>query len=463
MNLKIKDIVLATKAKLICGNDETECENFSTDTRKINKNDVYIGIKGENFDGNLFWKNAFENGASTVIINKIDISKQELEHFKDKNILQVDDTKQALKQIATAKRNLYKELIVVGVTGSVGKTSTKDLIANVLSQKYLTLKTEGNNNNAIGLPLTILKLRNHEVAVIEMGMNHLKEISELSKIAKPTISIITNVGTSHIGNLKSRENILKAKLEILDGMENKQIIINNDNDLLHKWNLENKDIKKYTFGINNTSDCMAKNIIMGEDGSSFECNIENKKINEIVPVGGKVFVLNALCASLVGKKLGLTNEEIKKGISEFELTKKRMEIIRLKNNITIINDSYNASFESMKAAIEYLASLSNTNKVAVLGDMFELGEFSEEYHRKVGIEVTKNKIDRLYVIGENSKFIAEEAIKKGMPKENIKIFNEKDELEENLKKELKSNNNTILFKASNGMKLFDIVEKLKSF
>ena len=168
MNLKIKDIIKCTKGVLLTGSEEYECENFSRDTRVIKKGDTFIAIKGKTFDGNVFWKEALENGADTVIINKIEITEQDIEKYKNKNIIQVDDTIKALQQIATAKRNLYKDLIVVGVTGSVGKTSTKDIIANVLSQRYKTLKTQGNFNNDIGLHLNRLNLKDYEVAVKEM-------------------------------------------------------------------------------------------------------------------------------------------------------------------------------------------------------------------------------------------------------------------------------------------------------
>lgn len=458
MNLKVKNIIQCTNGILLTGNEEAECENFSKDTRKIEKGDTFIAIKGDNFDGNLFWQQALQNGADTAIIGK-SVSKEEIEKYKDKNIIQVEDTKKALIQIATAKRGEYKNLIVVGVTGSVGKTSTKDIIANVLGQKYKTLKTEGNMNNAIGLPFTILNLRDHEAAVIEMGMNHLEEISELTKIAKPTLSVITNIGTSHIGNLGSRENILKAKLEILEGMETPKIVINNDNDLLNKWAKETENIEIHTFGMENESESSASNISKNENSTDFTALINDEKININVPVGGDVFILNSLCAALVGKLLNLSNEEIQNGISTFELTKKRMEIIKLQNNITLINDSYNASFDSMKASIRYLAETKANRKIAVLGDMFELGNFSEELHRKVGEEVSKNKIDKLFAIGEISKFIAQEALKDGMLQENIYHFQDKEQLLEALKNTMEEGD-AILFKASNGMKLFEIVDKL---
>ncbi|MFR2197129.1 MAG: UDP-N-acetylmuramoyl-tripeptide--D-alanyl-D-alanine ligase [Clostridia bacterium] len=227
MNLKIKDILKCTNGKLIIGDTEKECKNYSKDTRTIKKGDTYIGIKGEKFDGSSFWKDALNNGAETVIINNIKLNEIEEYEKQNKNIIQVEDTIKAIGEMASYKMKIQKEkynLKVVGVTGSVGKTSTKDIIANVLSKKYKVLKTEGNNNNHIGLPLTILRLQDEEIAVIEMGMNHLREISYLTKIAKPDIAVITNIGTSHIGNFGSRENILKAKLEILEGMDKENCI-----------------------------------------------------------------------------------------------------------------------------------------------------------------------------------------------------------------------------------------------
>lgn len=461
--MKIKEIINVTNGKLIIGNEETEIKEFCKDTRIIKPGDTYIGIKGENFDGNTLWKQAFENGAETVILEGIDFENEKLEQYKDKNIIKVDDTIQAISDIATYKRELYgKNFPVVGVTGSVGKTSTKDIIASVVSQEYKTLKTQGNNNNNIGLPFTMFKLKDEEAAVIEMGMNHFGEISYLTKIAKPTISVITNIGTSHIGNLGSRENILKAKLEILDGMDKKVLVINNDNDLLHKYyteNKENENIEIHTYGIENESEVMAEDIILNENDSEFVCNLKGEKFKVKVPVGGIHFVYNALCAATVGKNLGLNIKQIKQGIETFELTKKRMDITELENGVTIINDSYNASFESMQASLKYLHGLKNNRKIAVLGDMFELGEYSKELHEKVGIEVVKNNIDILICSGKNAKYIAEAAKENGMNEKQIYYFEEKEQIQEFIKQNWK-NGDAILFKASNGMKFFEIVENI---
>lgn len=455
--MKVKDILNITNGQLIIGNKELECENFSKDTRTIQKGDIYIGIKGEKFDGSEFWKQALDNGADAVIIENMEISEQEKEKYSNKTIIKVQDTLKALYEIAKYKRSLYN-IPVIAVTGSVGKTSTKDLIASVVSTKYKTLKTEGNNNNNIGLPLTILKLKDHEALVIEMGMNHFGEISLLTNIARPTLAVITNIGTSHIGNLGSRENILKAKLEILEGMKIPKIIINNDNDLLHKWYEENKEnIEIHTFGIENKSDLNAHNIELREDGSRFEVISETGKIEIEVPIGGNHFVYNALCATEVGHILGISNEKIKQGIAQFELTKKRMDIKKLENGAILINDSYNASYESMKASLEFLENYTGTRKIAVLGDMFELGEYSVELHRKVGEEVVRRNIDILICSGENSKYIIEEAEKN--PKIQTYYFNNNEQIVEKLSQELKKGD-VILVKASNAMKFFEICQKV---
>ena len=459
-NMKVKDIVKITNGKLVCGNEETECINFSKDTRIIKKDDTYIGIKGENFDGNKYWKEALEKGAKCVIIQDIEFTEDEIKKYKNKSIIKVQDTLQALYKIASYKRDLYN-IPVIAITGSVGKTSTKDIISNVVAQKYKVLKTLGNNNNNIGLPFTILRLKDEEAMVLEMGMNHLGEISLLSKIAKPDICVITNIGTSHIGNLGSRENILKAKLEILDGAKNPTIIINNDNDLLHNWYENAKNTYKIqTYGIKNKSDINPEKMKVEINGSTFECNIDGELAKIKVPIAGEHFILNAMSAILVGKTLNLSVEQIKNGIETFELTKKRMDIVELSNGAKIINDAYNASFESMQASLKYLSSFKNNRKIAILGDMFELGEFSEKLHKKVGAEVYQNKIDILICSGKGAKDIVDEAEKLGMNKNNIYYFENKDEIMDFLKNNIK-NNDVILFKASNGMRFFELADKIK--
>lgn len=459
MDIKVKDILNICNAKLIFGNPEEICENFSKDTREINVGDVYIGIKGENFDGSNLFEKALENGAKVCIIEHTQIKDEIKEKYKDRTIIEVENSIEALQKIAKLKRNMYN-IPVVAVTGSVGKTSTKDILASVISKKYKVLKTEGNLNNHIGLPLTILKLKDHEALVVEMGMSALGEISTLTNIAKPTISVITNVGTSHIGNLGSRENILKAKLEILEGMEeNGTLVINNDNDMLNAWNKTNNTYKVTTFGIDNPSNVNAKEVKLEEYSSKFVAEVNNEKLNVEVLVGGKHFVYNSLCAIAVGKLLNIDNIEILNGIKEFKLTKNRMDVKKNSNNVIIINDCYNANYDSMKAAIEYLSKINAKRKIAVLGNMLELGEYSTNLHEKVGEEIAKNKIDILITVGNEAKNIVKKAIELGINKDSTYNFNTNEEAISLIKSILKPED-AVLIKASNGMHFNKIVEEV---
>lgn len=454
-SIQVKDILHITKGTLITGNEQQVCENFSKDSREIKAGDIYLGIKGETKNGSIYFENAFQNGATGAILQDIEISEEQKRKYQDKCIILVEDTVKAMQAIATYKRSLYN-IPVIAITGSVGKTSTKDMVASVVKQNYTTIKTEGNYNNHIGMPLTIFRLKEEKALVVEMGMNHLGELSVLTQIAKPNIAIITNVGTAHIGNLGSRENILKAKLEVLEGLKpGGTVIINNDNDLLHKWYLENKgNYHIITYGIENESNYMAENIIAKEDGSHYILKGTNEKVE--VPVGGNHFVQNSLCAIAVGKLLQIPFEKIKEGIATFELTKKRMDV-REKNHITIIHDYYNANYDSMKAGLEYLGNIKEKRKIAVLGDMLELGDYSEELHQKVGEEVIKNKIDILITVGKEARAIAEIA------KKEIKTVITCNTNEEAIKQinQMKEENDYILLKASNGMHFSEIGEGIE--
>ena len=452
-NITVQDILEVTKGTLIYGNRNEICENFSKNTKEVKENDVYVGFKGEKYDGGKFYQEALMKGAKGCIINKIE--NLEIKHFNDKFIIQVEDTVQAIGEIAKLKRSKYN-IPVIAITGSVGKTSTKDIIYSVVSQKYKTLKTQGNMNNHIGMPMTILGLQDHEALVVEMGMNHFGELSKLTDIAKPTIAVITNVGTAHIGNLGSRENILKAKLEILEGLSNDgYAVINNDNDLLHKWQKEKNKFKVVTYGINNNSMNMAKNIIYNDNSSRYKLYPEEEVIE--VPVGGEAFVYNSLAAVSVGKLLNIPISQIAKGIKNFELSKMRLDIQKTEQGYTIINDCYNANYDSMKSAIEYLKTAEGRRKIAVLGDMLELGEFSKELHEKVGKVVSDNNVDILITVGNESKNIANIAKENGI--EHIYIFDNNKDAIDKLKKIL-AVDDTVLIKASNSMNFKEIVDSL---
>jgi len=459
-DILVKDIIRECNGKLICGNEEEICDKFSRDSRTVSEGEIYLGIKGEKYHGSTFYKEALENGAKGCILQDIEISKEEIDTYENKFIIIVDNVVNALCQIAKYKRSLYN-IPVIGVTGSVGKTSTKDIIAGVMSTKYNVLKTQANHNNEIGLPLTILQLKDHDAMVLEMGMSSFGEISLLTDIAKPTTAVITVIGSSHIGELGSRENILKAKLEILEGLNEKgSLIINNDNDLLNLWNTNNKDNHKHiTYGIENKSELVAKDIKVNENGSSFVIEFQDKEYIVKVPVAGKHFIYNSLAAIAVGLENNIEIEKIIEGISNFSLTKSRMEVLKNKDNVTIINDCYNASYESVKAALEYLGSLQVNKKIAVLGDVLELGEFSPQMHEKMGEEVVNNNIDILVTVGKEAQTIAN-TVKNKTEKKEVYSF-EKNEDAINLLKEKMKGNDVILVKASHGMHFEEIVEAIK--
>ncbi len=456
----VEDLINVCKGVLVKGNKDVILQNFSKDTRILQKEDIYIGIKGDNFDGNLLYEEALKKGAKGCILNEnIQLEEDVLKNYPNIFIVLVKDTIKALQELASFKRDLYN-IPVIGVTGSVGKTSTKDIIASVLSKKYRVLKTEGNYNNHLGVPLTILRLQKEEALVIEMGMNNLGEIATLAKIAKPTVGVITNVGTAHIGNLKTRENILKAKLEILEGMDNEGLlVINNDNDLLHEWYLENaKQYKIITFGILNKSDYFGVNIKEDKNGSEYQIAIKENVYQNKVSVPGKHFVLNSLCAYAIGNIFQIDKCDIADGCHNFELTKRRMEVNVIKE-ITLINDCYNANYDSMKMALNYLGNLKG-RKVAVLGSMLELGTFSEELHQKVGQEVINNKIDVLITVGKEAKVIAKECQRHNL--NNIYAFLDINDALEKIKMIIKREDN-VLLKASNGMNFGKLYDDLTKF
>ena len=456
--INVKKVLEITNGKLVYGEDSITCVTFSRDSRIVEPGDVYLGIKGENFNGSAFYLDALEKGASVCILQDVKPDLDKVKKFNKVAIIVVDDVVKALQQIATYKRSLYS-IPVVAITGSVGKTSTKDITASVLGRKYKVLKTQGNLNNQIGLPLTILKLEDHEALVVEMGMGNLGEISNLTKIAKPNVAVITNIGTSHIGNLGSRQNILKAKLEILEGLQKDGVcIINNDNDLLNEWNRKNTNYRVITYGIDEKSDYNAINIKLDENSSEYDVEIDKKKYHIDIAVGGRHFIYNSLCAICIGKIFSIPIEEIKEGIEKFELTKSRMEVHK-KDDITIVNDCYNASYDSMKAAIEYLGAQKNCRKIAVLGDMLELGVYSKELHEKVAPCIIENKIDELITVGEQAENIAKVAINLGMEKKNVNAYMSNSDAINKIKSIMKDND-VILIKASNGMNFKQIVEAI---
>lgn len=437
----IREILEATKGKLLKGNELDIINTITQDTRNVHDGDMYVALLGTR-DGHDFINQA-EGKAKAVLVSK------EVETSID-NVIMVEDTLKALGDIANYIRE-NNDVKVVGVTGSVGKTSTKDMIYSVVSMKYKTLKTLGNFNNHLGLPLTIFRYKDEDVMILEMGMNHLGEISYLTNIAKPDIAVITNVGTAHIGELGSRENILKAKMEIIEGLKDTgTLIINGDNDMLATVNNVDYDVKKV--GIECDSSLKIKDLVLNETYSTFALTLD-KEYDVYVPVAGSHFVLNALIAIQTGLCLGIDIDACIEGVKSFTLTKNRNDIIRLRNDIQLIDGTYNANVDSMKASIDVLGGY-NTRKIAVLADMLELGEYEEELHREVGNHINKKNIDMLVTVGNASSYINDEF--KGVSYH----FGTNDEVKEFLIKEVKDQD-VLLLKGSNSMKLKEVVEYLK--
>lgn len=448
MELTLKEVVEAIKGKVLIQKKEA-FNNICIDTRGVLENNIYLAIKGETFNGNKFVNEAFKKGASIAIVDEVlfDIEKSE------GTVILVENTLNALLELANYYRKKL-DIKVVGITGSCGKTSTKDLIAGFLSAKYKVFKTKGNFNNQIGLPLMILELDStYDIAVLEMGMSNLNEIDLLAKTALPNLAVITNIGLSHIENLKTQENIFKAKMEIVNYFnKNNTLILNNEDKFLRDVNEKCFEILKT--GYNCEYDVFASNIILEEDKTIFTANYKGKSSDFIIPMAGKHNVLNSLLAIGISLKLGLSFEEMKKGIENIEATSMRLQVIK-KDKITIINDCYNASPDSMKSAIDVLATYKEGRKVAILGNMNELGHKSFDSHKEVGSYV-KGKIDKLIVIGDYL-----DAYEEGYTKDDIIRFKTKEEFIQNIKNTINIKD-VILVKASRGVKFENIVLALQS-
>ena len=452
-NIYVNDIVRLCGGRVLYGDEKLLLSTFCTDTRKINKGDVYVGIVGDVFDGNDFYKDAVLNGASCLIL-----SKEPKEVLSDVTVVIVEDTLKCLQTLASYKRSLF-DIPVIAITGSVGKTSTKDIIASVVSKKFKPHKTIGNYNNHLGVPLTILSMPDDtEALVVEMGMNHFGEISLLSNIAKPTVSVITNIGTAHIGNLGSREGIRKAKLEILDGMIGDDLVINGDDDMLSLV-LDELRSKYKVSSVSIDGESTYKAYNLEEEVFSSKFDIEGNVSSVVVNVGGKAYIYNSLVAYAVGKCLGINDDAIKEGIKEFKLSSSRLEKKVTKKGIILIDDTYNANYDSMKSSIELLGRVKDKRRVAILGDMLELGDYTDKMHIDLGDVVVSNNIDVLLTIGKCSKLIRKRAIELGMSENNIYSFDKEDDSYLFLDS-LLDEKDIVLLKGSHGIHLIGIVEYL---
>lgn len=453
--ITVAEIVAAVGGELLGSFDRNATiTEVDTDSRKMHQGSLFVPLCGENFDGHTYLHQALCDGALGCLTQR-----PVEERRSDRFYIKVADTTAALGDLARFYRSKF-DVKVIGITGSVGKTTTKDMIAAVLSQKYKVLKTQGNFNNNIGVPKTLFGLdSSHEIAVVEMGMNHKGEIDYLTHIAQPDVAVITNVGDAHIENLGSRENTLRAKAEIFNGLKpGGMAVLNGDDLLLAK--LDQVLIHPITW-YGETEHCAfrCRNICeTGHDCMVMEAATPLGELKTTIHCLGRHLLYPALSAAAVGAAFALSLEQIRQGIESFVPTKMRMDIVRCKDGITILNDTYNANPQSMRAAVDVLANYSGTYRIAVLGDMLELGELGPVLHESVGQFVGSSGIDCLITVGELGEYIAQGAQNAGMGE--IYARPNREEAKVVLEQVLQPGA-VILCKASRGMKFEELVEFIK--
>lgn len=436
------------------GNESAKSEEISMvtiDSRTVERNSLFVAIKGERVDGNTFVAGAYADGALCCM------SEEEPED-KTRPYIVVDSCYQALKDMAELYRTLCPAK-VVGITGSVGKTTTKEMIASVLSQHFHVLKTKGNFNNEVGVPLTLFRLRKeHEIAIVEMGISDFGEMTRLTKMVQPDSCVITNIGQCHLENLHDRDGVLKAKTEIFTHMNpNGHIYLNGDDDKLITVQSDGK--RQITFFGNGKDNCVRAEKVenLGLKGTKMMVVTPDEQFEVTVPVPGKHMVLNALAAIAIGLDMGMTTEEIAKGIRAFRPVGGHSSIEETAH-FTLIDDCYNANPVSMKAGIDVLSDASG-RKVAILGDMFELGTKERKMHYEVGEYAVQKGIDLFICVGSLAKEIAN-ALEKAGKETSVFYFAQKEAAMEMLPSLVKEGD-TILVKASHGMHFEKIVAMLK--
>ena len=453
--ITVRELLAATDGKLLGDVSlDTTISGVETDSRAVHDGDLFVAIRGENIDGHQFITGALEGGALGCLT-----AVPPKEAVPGKFYVLVEDTVQALGQVARAYKAKFP-IPVIGITGSVGKTTTKDMIASVLSQKFRVLKTEGNYNNEIGLPLTLFRLNpQHELCVLEMGMNHFGEIDYLTRIVSPNVAVITNIGDAHIENLGSRENTLMAKAEVFHGMKATGLaILNGDDPLLRSLDGKlNQSILWY--GQNDGNDYQCKNLDENfSDHMVMETVTPRGTWQQTIPGIGRYMIYPTLAAAAVGQWLGMTQEEIAEGVGHFVNSKMRMDTVCCGDGVTVLNDTYNANPQSMRAALEVLSKFDGDYKVAVLGDMLELGDLGPALHESVGKFVVSCGIDCLVAVGTLAENIYNAAQAGG--KVECYYRPTKEEAKAVLDQVIRKNT-TVLCKASRGMAMEELVEYIK--
>ncbi len=465
--LTIKEVVEATKGKLLTGNKDDVVGNVSRDSREVTIDTLFFFLIGESQDGHKFSDEVIAKGVRSLVISSMECWKslEKSPLIKDLNVIFVEDTAKALQDMA----KYYLRLIapkVIGITGSVGKTSTKDMAFAICQSKYKTGGTKGNYNNEIGMPLTILSLEEDcQVAVLEMGMGNRGEIEVLAQIAEPNIGIITNVGTSHIEKLGSIREIYNEKMDIASQFKSEDVLIYPPDGeyLIEKEENYNKVYVKSNAG--EPSDLIIKNIVdKGEEGIEFLAEYMGESELFFVPLMGKHNGINCGLAIAAGLKIGISLKEAKEAIKTVEITKGRLTLKEV-SGYKVIDDAYNASPTSMMAAIDILSDLKEEgNKILFLGDILEMGEFAPKYHYKVGEYCKGKNIDTLITVGVNAKEIYKGAISedKTIAETPARVihYNNNSEVIADLENIIKKGD-TLLFKGSRGVRLEEIINSIK--
>ena len=464
MILTIEEVLKATGGKLLQGKESAFFQGISTDSRTVAEGELFIALKGSRFDGHHYALEALKKKAGGVLIEEERVGDIRWNGHRSKAVIAVKDTLSALGDIAQNWRRKYPTP-VVALTGSNGKTTTKEMIANCLETTFPVLKTRGNLNNLIGLPLTLLTLSEKErVVVLEMGMNVPGEVRRLTEIAEPNVGLITNIQKVHLEGMRSLERLKEEKGELFRKMRRDGTIIVNQDDPRVVDLASAYPGQKITFGIEHAAEVMAKEIwLRGEEGTSFTLILEGEAIEIHLRLLGRHFVANALSAVAVACLFGVEIKQAKEALEDFRPFAMRMEIIPLKGGMTLINDAYNANPNSMELALETLVEVKGKGRaIAVLGDMLELGEFATEAHQQLGQKVSELSIDFLLTLGEEAAALVESAIRHKFPLERTKVVESHSEAASILR-EMVRDGDWILVKGSRGMAMEKIVEALKEW
>jgi UDP-N-acetylmuramoyl-tripeptide--D-alanyl-D-alanine ligase len=457
----VLDALQATGGRLVLGNEGMPFQAISIDSRTAKAGDLFVAIAGANHDGHDFLQEAFDRGAHGVLVAEDYVGREPPVSQEDKFWVAVPDTLRALGDLAAFRRR-QTDVSVVAITGTNGKTTTKEMTAAVLGQAFSVLKTPGNFNNLVGLPLTLFALADsHEWAVLELAMNHPGEIRRLAEVANPDLGVITNIEPGHLEGVKDIDGVMAAKGELLEGLgQDGTAVLNVDDERVCRL-AERFDGRVVTFGIHSSAEVSGTPVSQSRTGSSFELNWYDESVRVSLKIPGEGAIFNALAAAAVGYRVGLSLEEVKRGLESTDPLPGRMEILTLPGGTHLVNDTYNANPGSVAVAIETLGSLKGSGRgIFVIGDMLELGEHTEAAHKQIGILAARAGLSGLYATGDFAGNVVEGATGAGM--DHKKIFvGTWEEIVEALKHRL-GPGDWVLVKGSRLMAMDRVVEGLRS-